>query len=77
MNFSFKILNSGEIVWTSPDVLDWYRVPTGRACVDRESAEDNGKGNTVMIGCLEDFIPTITEVPYKYFFKFNMSVLQT
>lgn len=60
-NGSFKILNSGEIVWTSPDVLDWYRVPEGRVCVDRESQEDTGKGNTVLIGCLEDFVPTITE----------------
>ncbi|ODM98457.1 G-protein coupled receptor Mth [Orchesella cincta] len=59
--FDFKILNSGEIVWTSPDVLDWYRVPEGRVCVDREFEEDNGKGNIILIGCLEDFIPTITE----------------
>ncbi len=69
MNSSFKILNSGEIVWTSPDVLDWYRVPEGRVCVDRESEQDNGKDHTVMIGCLEDFIPTITEVKYKMFLK--------
>lgn len=34
-------------------------------CVDREFDEDNGKGNTVLIGCLEDFIPTITEVSYE------------
>lgn len=63
--FSYKILKNGEVAWTSSDVLDWYQIPKGRFCVDRELSDgddDEASGRIVLVGCLEDFIPKINDV---------------
>jgi len=63
--YSFKILSSGGVDWTSSDVLDWYRIPQDRFCVDRETGNaetGNNGGSVVLVGCLEDFIPKINDV---------------
>lgn len=56
------------MAWTSSDVLDWYRIPQGRFCVDRETADvdigGSSGGSVVLVGCLEDFIPKINDVSY-------------
>ncbi|OXA56760.1 G-protein coupled receptor Mth2 [Folsomia candida] len=63
-HFDYKILKNGEVAWTSSDVLDWYQIPKGRFCVDRELSDgddDEASGRIVLVGCLEDFIPKIND----------------
>lgn len=68
---SYKILNNGQVTWTSSEVLDWFRIPEGRFCLDREvggesTGVDGGSSvvTEVLVGCLEDFIPRINDVRF-------------